>query len=291
MSDYESRLLKLVVISDLHLLPEGKTKAGLNTTERLLKAFDDVHTYHSDFDLCVFAGDIADKADAEAYRNFENLRSGLDLPQRVMMGNHDNRDIYLDHAVKPMLDENGFVQGIDDIKGHRVIMLDSTIPAEVGIPTRRSLLCEKRLAWLAERLREARDRDLKVILIIHHNPNALQMPVDTYRLEKPDELLAVLKASGADILQILAGHTHVQTAGSWGGYPCATIIGNAHRSGEFLRGRTGQQPTYEGPAQYGLILSDGKNCALHYHNYIEFDPELPSELFPHKMNQPFEQLD
>jgi len=101
----------------------------------------------------------------------------------------------------------------------------------------------------------------------------------------------VMQKSGADIIQVLAGHCHISTAGSWGGYPCATISGNQHRVEPFLRGRTGQQTAYSAPAQYGIILSDGINCAVHFQNYVDASPEMDPALFPKKMNQAFEELD
>ena len=285
MTTYENRLLKLVVMSDIHLLPPGQVKRELDTVPRFEKAIADLNNRYADADLCVFAGDIADAADREAYALFDQIRSGSDVPQRVMLGNHDNRDVYLDYADAPMLDMNGFVQGYDDIKGHRILMIDTSEP---GV---QSLLCDKRLSWIADRLAEARDQGLKVILLLHHNPCALQMPVDTYRLGDPDRLLTVLKGSGAEIVQILAGHCHIATAGSWGGYPCATINGNQHRVEPFLRGRSGQQACYSSPAQFAVILSDGINCVVHFHNYTDESTEMDPALFPHKWDQAFENLD
>jgi len=287
MTTYDDRLLKLIVMSDIHLLPPGKIKRGLDTAERFAKAIADVNARYADADLCVFAGDLADEADPEAYILFDRLRAGTQVPQRVMLGNHDRRPVYLDHGQDPMLDENGFVQGFDDIKGHRIVMIDTSEPG------RQSLLCDKRLDWIATRLAEARDKRLKVILLLHHNPAALQMPVDTYRLEPADRanLLAVLDASGADIRLILAGHCHIATAGSWGGYPCATINGNQHRVEPFLRGRTGQQACYSSPAQFAVVLSDGVNCTVHFHNYTDESTEMDPALFPYKWNQAFEEMD
>lgn len=286
MSNYTDRLLKLLVMSDIHLLPPGEIKRGLDTAPRFESAIADVNTFHSDADLCVFAGDITEKADKEAFALFDKIRSGTHLPQRVMMGNHDDRNVYLEHAENPMLDENNFVQGYDDIKGHRILMLDTSEPGIL-----RSGLCEKRLAWTAERLSDAKAKGLKVIILLHHNPCALQMPVDTYRLAEPEKLLKVLHESGADIIQILAGHCHISSAGSWGGYPCATISGNQHRVEPFLRGRTGQQTCFEAPAQYAVLMSDGINCAVHFQNYVDQSVVMDPELFPNKMNQKFEIMD
>ena len=285
MSQYQDQLLKLVMMSDIHLLPKGEVKRDLDTAPRFERAMADLDRLHADADLCVFAGDIADAGEREAYALFDLIRAESEVPQRVMLGNHDDRPTYLAYADAPMVDDNGFVQGYEDIKGHRIVMIDSSEPGMVG-----GRLCQARLDWLAERLVEAREAGLKVILLMHHNPAALQMPVDTYRLTQPEELLAVLKGSGAEIIQILAGHVNIATAGSWGGIPCATINGNQHRVEAFLRGRTGQQACYTSPAQFAVLMSDGINCAVHFHNYLDDSPEMDPAHFPHKMNQPFEEL-
>ena len=286
MNKYTNHLLKLVIMSDIHLLPKGEVKRGLDTAPRFKSAIQNVNNLHWDADLCVFAGDITEKSDVSAYELFDEIRAGSNLPQRVMLGNHDDRNVYLEHANDPMLDENRFVEGYDDIKGHRVLMLDSSEPGLL-----RGGLCEQRLSWAAERLAEAKAKGLKIIVLLHHNPCALQMPVDTYRLESPEKLLNVFHESGADIIQILAGHCHITTAGSWGGYPCATISGNQHSVEPFLRGSTGQQDCYESPAQYAVIMSDGVNCAVHFHSYVNESTMMNPKLFPNKMNQKFETID
>lgn len=273
-------------MSDIHLLPKGEVKRDLDTAQRFMKAIQSVNALHKDADLCVFAGDITEKSDVAAYALFDEICASSDLPQRVMLGNHDDRNVYLEHAKNPMLDGNDFVEGYDDIKGHRILMLDSSEPGEL-----RGGLCERRLSWTSERLAEAKAQGLKVILLLHHNPCALQMPVDTYRLASPERLLKVLHESGADIIQILAGHCHITTAGSWGGYPCATISGNQHSVEPFLRGRTGQQDCYEAPAQYAVILSDGVNCAVHFQSYVNESTIMNPELFPNKLDQRFETFD
>lgn len=286
LSKYTNRLLKLVVMSDIHLLPRGDIKRGLDTAPRFERAIADVNKFHGDADLCVFAGDIADEADQQAYALFDDIRAGSSLPQRVMMGNHDDRNVYLEHAKNPMIDDHNFVQGFDDIKGHRIVMLDTSDPGVL-----RSGLCARRLAWLTHTLADAKALGLKVILLLHHNPCALQMPVDTYRLAEPEKLLKTLDDSGAKIIQIIAGHCHISTAGSWGGYPCATIAGNQHRVEPYLRGRTGQQACFEAPAQYAVVMSDGINCAVHFQNYVDQSVVMNPDLFPRKMNPKFEPID
>jgi 3',5'-cyclic AMP phosphodiesterase CpdA len=286
MNAYNDNLLRLIVMSDIHLLPKGEVKNELDTASRFKLAIENVNKFHADADLIVFAGDIADEADMSAYELFDEIRSYNKQAQRVMLGNHDDRNVYLKHEKKPMIDENGFVQGYEDIKGHRIIMLDSSEPGIL-----RSGLCKQRLEWTANCLAQAKAKNLKIIILIHHNPCALQMPVDTYRLDEPEKLLKILHDSKADIIQILAGHCHITSAGSWGGYPCATVSGNQHRVEPYLRGRTGQQTCFEAPAQYGVIMSDGINCAVHFQNYVEHSKVMNPDFFPHKINSKFEIID
>jgi len=275
-------MLKIIVMSEIHLQKPGETRFGLDTAERLSKAIKDVGEFFGDADLCVYAGDIADSGHTQAYAQFEDIRQSNPIVSRVMLGNHDDRPTYLKDAVDPMVDENGFVQGFIDIKDYRIIMLDSSEPGHTE-----GILCEKRLSWLATRLSEAKDAGLPVILIVHHNANRLHMPVDAYILAEPEKLAKVLKDSRAQIAQIIAGHCHITTAGSWYGFPVATISGNQHRVGGFFRNMSGQQPCYEGPAQFAVLFADKVGVTLHYHSYIDRNVQLPNAMFPWKLNQKF----
>lgn len=275
-------MIKILMMSDIHLGPEGRVKYGLDTAARFKQAVAEASRLHADADLCVFAGDLADLAEPAAYVLFDQLRSDLRMPQAVMIGNHDSRPAFIAHSRDVELDENGFVQAARDLDDVRVIMLDTTEPGRVE-----GILCNERLDWLAARLAEARAADLRVVLMMHHNPPRLHMPVDRYSLTEPDRLLKVLRDSKADILQIMAGHCHITSAGSWGGFPFATISGNQHRVEPFLRGRTGQQTCYEGTAQFAVILIDPQGCTVHFQNYVDRNIPLPDAMFPWKKDQAF----
>lgn len=279
------KLLKVVVMNDLHLVAPGTHAPRMDTTIRFEAALKSAAERHSDADLCIFAGDIADQAEANAYRMFNVMRKSYSVPQCVTLGNHDDRNIYRTCTEDAAIDPNGYVQCMREIKGHRLLVLDSSEPGieRGGFPPRK-------LDWVADQLANARNDDQKVIVVLHHNPAALQMPVDTYRLAKPNELLAVLKQSGADILQVVAGHCHISSAGSWGGLPCATLAGNHHRVEPFLRGRSGRQQCFEGPAHYGVIVSNGYDCAVHFESYVGEAEPMDGALFPLKVDQSFEEL-
>lgn len=281
----DSKMLKIVIMNDLHLVAPGTEQPRMDTTARFAVGLADAAALHGDADLCVFAGDLADQAEPGAYRVFDELRPRFDVPQLVTLGNHDDRDVFRATCPEAETDPNGYVQARRDLKGHCVLVLDSSEPGEL-----RGGFSQAKLAWVANQLADAKGRGLKVIVILHHNPAALQMPVDTYRLAEPEVLLAALKESGADILQVVAGHCHISTSGSFGGIPCATIAGNHHNVELFLRGRTGWQTCYKGVAQYGVLVSNGSDCAVHYESYIGRGDPMDTSLFPNKHDQVFEPL-
>ena len=59
--------LKTIVLSDLHLLPEGELSLGLDTAVRLRIGVATINARHSDADFCVIAGDPADLGQKVAY--------------------------------------------------------------------------------------------------------------------------------------------------------------------------------------------------------------------------------
>ena len=89
-------------------------------------------------------------------------------------------------------------------------MLDTSEPGVL-----RNGLYEQRLAWTAECLADAKGQGLKIIRLLHHNPCALQMPVDTYRLAEPEKLLKVFTRAGPTSSRFLPGTVilHPQEAG------------------------------------------------------------------------------
>jgi len=147
--------LKLVIMSDLHLVPEGEVSNTLDTAARLRQAVDSVNLHHADADLCILAGDLADLGEAEAYERLREIITPLTPETHLMLGNHDHRGVFLDVFGADHADTNGHVQKVIDIKGHRLILLDSTEPGIVE-----GVFCPARLAWLQARLAEASDRPI-----------------------------------------------------------------------------------------------------------------------------------
>ena len=88
--------LKFVVMSDLHLMPEGEVSMTLDTAARLEAAVNAVNARYGDADFCVLAGDLADLGQAAAYERLKTIFGRLEIPVHVTLGNHDDRPTFLD---------------------------------------------------------------------------------------------------------------------------------------------------------------------------------------------------
>lgn len=263
--------LKLVIMSDLHIVPEGEVSNTLDTAKRLAAAVESVNTHHADADLCILAGDLADLGEAAAYERLKGLIAPIALETHLMLGNHDDRGVFLQIFGNDHADENGHVQKVIDLKGHRVILLDSTEPGLVG-----GVLCAARLDWLRARLDEARDRP--VIVVLHHHALPLSMPVDDIILQDGAALLEVLR-SHPDVRHVIAGHVHITTTGVWKGVPFTTLAGGHYNVSLNLPSHAVPQERLEGPGQYAVVLADEDACVVHFENFLDRHPVIAAENF------------
>jgi 3',5'-cyclic-AMP phosphodiesterase len=51
--------VKIIQITDLHLVPDGRTLFDLSPERRLRQCIEDVNAQHADADLVVITGDLA----------------------------------------------------------------------------------------------------------------------------------------------------------------------------------------------------------------------------------------
>ena len=265
-------MLKFVVMSDLHIVPPGDVSHGLDTADRLRAAVRSVNENHADADFCILNGDLADRGETAAYEVLRDIVADLAVPCHIGLGNHDHRPTFLEVFGNAHIDANGFVQKVIDAAGYRVILVDSSEPERVD-----GVLCEARLVWLAARLEEAADRP--VIIVLHHNVNALSMPSDRIKLSDADRFADVVKVH-PDVRHVIAGHVHRATSSFWRGLPMTTISGGHYDVSAHVDGTPGRQKNLEGPGQYGVVLADADGVVVHFHDFLHRYLELPDALFP-----------
>ncbi|MCS6760479.1 MAG: metallophosphoesterase [Candidatus Devosia euplotis] len=161
---------------------------------------------------------------AEAYLRLQTIIARLPIPVHITLGSHDDRPAFLEIFGAHHAAETGKVDKVIDIKGYRIIMLDSSEPGRVD-----GVLEAGQIAWLQARLVEAMDRP--VIVVLHHKANALHIEADTIHLLEPDAFIETLKTH-PDIRQIIAGHLHPTSTAMWRGLPFTTLAGG-HYSVDF----------------------------------------------------------
>lgn len=256
--------LKFVVMSDLHVMPQGELSVTLDTGARLEQAVEAVIARYGDADFCVLAGDLADLGQPAAYQRLKSIIARLPIPVHITLGNHDHRPSFLSVFGNGFVAETGKVDKVIDIKGYRIVLLDSSEPGRVD-----GLLTEAQIAWLRARLGEAMDRP--VIVILHHNANALHIESDNIRILDPHAFIAALKTH-PDIRQVIAGHVHLTSTATWRGLPFTTLSGNHYSC-------TIDQPhipmrRLTGPGQMAFVIADAESTTVLFDDYIDGNAEI-----------------
>lgn len=251
--------LKIVVLSDLHIVGEGEVSHTLDTAERLRRGVAVINDRHGDADFCVLAGDLADLGKADAYERLKEILAELSIPCHITLGNHDDRPVFLDVFGKDYAAETGCVDKVIDAKGYRVILLDSSEPG-----THSGVLTDAQYDWLSDRLDEVMDKP--VIVILHHHANPLHTLVDRIILRDGARLANAL-AVHPDVRQVIAGHVHYTSTAFWRGIPFTTIAGNHYNVTIPMNGCAVEET--DGPGQMAVVLADADQTLVHFDNYID----------------------
>ncbi|MEL7280190.1 MAG: phosphodiesterase [Pseudomonadota bacterium] len=276
-------MLKFVVLADIHLVPEGKLSHGLDTNERLQQAVAYVNDTHDDAAFVIFAGDLADHGEPEAYARFKTAIAPLIPPTYLTLGNHDHRPTFLDTFEGMAHPDTGCIDHVIDAEGHRIIVLDSSDPALGGA----GRLSQAQLDWLGAQLSEVPDQP--VVIVLHHNIAPFSVQTDVIILENNAAFAEVI-VSHANVRQVISGHVHMTTSGSYKGVPYCTFAG-AHygidpmlsdRSGpvpENTKGFVSPVPRREGPGQLAVVLCDTDGVVVHMENFLDRHLVLAPDLF------------
>jgi Icc protein len=266
--------VKIYIISDIHLVAPGAISKGMDSAERLQWALDDLAANHANAELCVLLGDLADHAEAEAYRTLRGMLATVRTPVVTLLGNHDDRATYLAETPEAEIDADGFVQAVRDTPMGRLIFLDT---AETGYVT--GHLCARRQAWLSARLEEA--ADTPVYLFMHHPPFDTGAKVDQLKFKDGDALAALI-ASHGQVRHIAAGHTHRICGGAWRGTAFSNLGSTTYNTGVHLNGMPGAGARYSESVNVGIMLVTAEQVVLHAHDVNPYRAPLPMALFPQK---------
>ncbi len=112
------------------------------------------------------------------------------------------------------------VTGVWDLRGLRLIALDTTVPG-----WHHGDLDDAQLTWLQDVL--STPAPLGTILAMHHPPLPSHIPLfDILELRDQGRLAEVL--AGTDVRSILAGHLHHSTSGTFAGIPVSVAAATCY---------------------------------------------------------------
>ncbi|OAP41203.1 metallophosphoesterase [Sinorhizobium glycinis] len=258
-------MTKLIIFTDLHMVPEGTTIIGIDPYRRLANGIAHINRYHADAERVIFAGDLTHQADRVSYERLKDLLSGLVPPAAIMLGNHDRREVFLEVFPEAARDENGFVQQVIDFADCRAVLLDTLFAPPYDYPmSHAGHLCEKRLAWLDRQLGSAGDQP--VLVFMHHPPHASGFAgIDMIRLINEEQFYGLVKRHG-NVRHIFAGHVHRTISGSSRGIPFSIFKSPVHQQ-PMPFDITDASLSVDEPAAYGIAVVTADGVLVHTEDY------------------------
>lgn len=210
--------LRILHLSDTHLVGDGSLHYGVVDTtaalDRVLARAAEVRR----LDLVVCAGDLSDDGSERSYEilreRIEPFAADRDAQVAYVMGNHDQRGGF--EAVL------GARTGTLDIRGYRIVRLDTSVP---GAGSGR--LDDDELDSLRRTLERAAPHG--TVVALHHPPTpASSALLAALELREPERLLDA--CSAGDVRLILGGHYHHAFATTERGIPVAVAPAVANAS-------------------------------------------------------------
>jgi Icc protein len=253
--------MKLIHITDLHLVAPGQRLWGLDPFARLDAALADIATHHADADFCAITGDLTERGEIAAYDMLRERLTRFPIETHLILGNHDNRGNFL--KVFGGADASGYAQKALHRHGAAWLFLDTL----KGPPSSAGLYDAPRRAWLAAELERA--RGLPVHLFMHHPPfNIGHALMDLIKLDDAEAFAALLE--GHDIRHIFFGHAHRTISGQWRGIPFSALPSLNHQ----LPLVAGSVPTVysDEPPMYSAVLVENGMTIVHSDAYLNRRP-------------------
>lgn len=208
---------KIIVFTDTHMEPEV-AEGKLNPDVQLQKGIAHVNEFNADADRVVFVGDLTDVGDKQSYNMLRSRLKDLKIPYHLLLGNHDNRENFLEIFPDIKLDKNGFVQDVIETPEANLILLDTLNGPPYNYPESHiGKLCEKRMSWLEAQLDRAGDKPC--IIFMHHPPHDTHFSgMDLIKLAEHEAFYELIKRYD-NVHHIVAGHVHRTISGSHQGVP------------------------------------------------------------------------
>lgn len=243
--------MKIIQITDTHLVKSGQTVHGVDPEKHLRAAIDDIIAKHGDADLLVMTGDLCNFGEPEAYEILRDILAPLPSEVRLLLGNHDDRDNFIAAFPDHPRDGKGYIQSCLDTDFGRLLFLDSHQRDVIG-----GIYDEDRMAFLSDALAQA--GETPVTLFVHHPPMDCGIAhFNRIGMHDNGAMMRTLAAHEGGVRHIVFGHIHVPLAGT-------SAEGIAYSSGQacahrFITDITSPVPFWTGGNPcYRIIMLDEK---------------------------------
>ena len=240
-------------VTDIHLGFEQDNPGELNR-QRLDQVLRYLNNGPNRPDLLIATGDLTEHGAAASYRQLADAFSICSFPVHMCLGNHDIRSNF--SAQFPELPvADGFVQYALDVRGVRILMLDTVEEGRHG-----GAFCDIRAKWLRSTL--AQDRNTPTIIAMHHPPVEIGIAwMNTHPEEQWVSNFTQAIQDAPNIKGIMCGHVHRSAAVPWHGTAVAICSSTAAQVTLDLNPIDPEKPDNR-----SMIIADHPAYALHFWN-------------------------
>lgn len=203
-------------ITDLHIKAgAAKNEENQLNLKNFAKSISELNALTPRPDIVLITGDVTESGKVEGYQLFLEEVKNLEIPYRLIAGNHDEFDNFCEilGAPEQSADIGPFIQHVTNEYPVRLIGIDTTHPDHVN-----GELCQKKLDWLDQKLRE--DPEKPTAIFMHHPPFETGIWwMDCLGILDGIEAFTEILKRHPQIKAIFCGHVHRNIQSSLAGVP------------------------------------------------------------------------
>ena len=244
-------MVKLIQLSDLHLVPPGQlTSKVLDTNSILEETINEIlrkKDYFGKIECVVVTGDVSDDGSIESYLSAHEKLIKLNVPFLVIPGNHDlrnpMREVFNEHV--EFSTHSSQFDWVFKYEETVIVGLDSLVEGENF-----GFLEKTSLEFLSNQLSIHNGSD--IVLLIHHPPIKTGIYfMDKIGLTNSSDLAECLKVTNHPV-RILCGHVHGVYHGLLGIHPVVSAP-SVCSAFEFNRKKFAPVGFNRGPTGYAYL--------------------------------------
>ncbi|WP_420409894.1 metallophosphoesterase [Hoeflea sp.] len=259
--------MKLVHISDIHLSPHPIL--GLDPVANFKSCLAYVEDRDVDAGKIVITGDLTHFGNRESYHELRDIlaESRLQdrLAPRLLIGNHDDREVFAAVFGETSLDANGFVQWTEETPAGLFVYLDTVEQGRHG-----GRYCEARMEWLTRVLDGVRRTDTRAYLFMHHNPVRVHVAnADIIGIINEREFQALLRSYRDVIAHMFFGHCHYSLSGAFAGIPYSAPRSTNHACWPDFSGQIHRMGHGELSPNYNVCFLGQESTVVHTIDFLD----------------------